>query len=130
MSYMNHAYNDSAFVYGEAAAANSAPAMLAFAFNASGKLALPSAGAFCAGISLANADQVAAGGRLDIQVKDGCLWIAGEAIKRGDLLAADATGKAKKATAGQNVLAMALEDAANGKPCQVFITRTLIPAST
>ena len=39
------------------------------------------------------------------------------------------TASLKKATAGQHVLAVALQDAASGKPCEVFITRTVIPAT-
>lgn len=130
MSYLNHSYNDSAFIYGEAAAANEAPAMLAFAFDENGKLTLPQkAGDFCAGIALANADSVEIGDRLDLQVKDGCYWIAGEAVKRGNMLAADTTGKAKKATEG-NVLAVALEDAEADKPVNVYIMRTVLGGSS
>lgn len=124
--YLNHSYNSSAFIHGEAAAAMDAPAMLAVKFDDNGKLALPAAGDFCVGITLANADTVAIGDRLDAQVKDGCLWIAGEAVKRGYLLAADETGKAKKATDGQNVLAVALADAEADKPVEVYILRTVL----
>ena len=123
--FLNHAYTDSPVIHGEAAADNTAPAMLAFAFDSDGLLATPAAGAFCAGISLANADAVKAGDRLDVQVKDGCYWKAGAAIKRGDLLAADATGKAVKATTGQHVLAVALANAASGNPVEVYIMRTV-----
>lgn len=123
--FLNHSYNDSPVIHGEAAAANAAPAMLAFAFDSNGKLALPEAGAFCAGISLANADAVEVGSRLDVQVKDGCYWTAGAAVKRGALLAADAFGKAVTATTGQHVLAVALADAAKDKPVEVYIMRTV-----
>lgn len=131
MSYLNHGYNDSPVVYGEANAALTAPAMKAFALNSSGKVILPAAsGDFALGIALANTEDVAAGGRIDLQVKDGCYAIAGETVKRGDLLMAHTDGTLKKATAGKNVLAVALADAASGKPCQVYIMRTLIaPAS-
>ncbi len=127
MAYINHSYNDSPVIHGEANAALTAPAMKAFALNASGKVILPAAsGDFAVGIALANTDDVGAGGGIDLQVKDGCLGIAGETIKRGDLLMAHTDGTLKKATAGKNVLAIALTDAASGKPVEVYIMRTLI----
>lgn len=127
MAYINHSYNDSPVIHGEANAALTAPAMKAFAFNSSGKVILPAnSGDFAAGIALANTDDVASGGGIDLQVKDGCLGIAGETIKRGDLLMAHTDGTLKKATAGKNVLAIALTDAASGKPVEVYIMRTLI----
>lgn len=124
--YMNHSYNSSPTIYGEAAAAMETPAMLAVKFDENGKLALPAAGDFCAGITLASSDAVAIGDRLDVQVKDGCYWMAGAAVKRGDMLAADANGKAQKATDGQNVLAVALNDAEADKPVEVYIMRTVL----
>ena len=127
MSYLNHGYNDSPVIRGEANAALTAPAMKAFALNSSGKVILPAAsGDFAIGIALADTDDVAAGGAIDLQIKDGCYAIAGEAINRGDLLMAHTDGTLKKATAGKQVLAVALADAASGKPCQVFIVHTLI----
>ena len=129
MSYLNHAYNPSPTIYGEASAKVEAPAMLAFAFDeATGKLKLPVAeGDFCVGIALASTDTVEAGDRLDVQIKDGCYWLAGEEIKRGYALMADTTGKAKKATKG-NILAVALEDAQADKPCNVIIVRSTMGA--
>lgn len=131
MAYINHSYNDSPVIHGEANAALTAPAMKAFALNSSGKVILPAtSGDFAVGIALANTDDVAAGGGIDLQVKDGCLGIAGETVKRGDLLMAHTDGTLKKATAGTNVLAISLTDAASGKPVEVYIMRTLIaPAS-
>ena len=131
MAYINHSYNDSPVIHAEANAALTAPAMKAFALNSSGKVILPAtSGDFAIGIALANTDDVAAGGGIDLQIKDGCLGIAGETLKKGDLLMAHTDGTLKKATAGLNVLAVALADAASGKPVQVFIMRTLIaPAS-
>jgi len=130
MSYLNHGYNDSPVIHGEANAALTAPAMKAFALNSSGKVILPAAsGDFAVGIALANIDDVAAGGRIDLQVKDGCYAIAGETVKRGDLLMAHTDGTLKKATAGKQVLAMANRDAAKDTPCEVIIMRTLIAPS-
>lgn len=131
MAYTNHSYNDSPVIHCEANAALTAPAMKAFALNSSGKVILPAnSGDFAIGIALANTDDVAAGGGIDLQIKDGCLGIAGETLKKGDLLMAHTDGTLKKATAGLQVLGVALADAASGKPVQVFIMHTLIvPAS-
>lgn len=131
MGYLTHPINDSATIYGEANAALTAPAMKAVALNASGKVILPAAsGDFAIGIVLADADDIAAGGRVNIQIKDICLALAGETIKRGDLLMAHTDGSLKKATAGKQVIAVALSDAASGKPAEVSILHTLIaPAS-
>ncbi len=130
MAFLNHGYNDTPVIHGVANAALTAPAMKAFAFNSSGKVILPAAsGDFAVGIALASTEDVGAGGGIDLQIKDGCYAIAGETIKRGDLLMAHTDGTLKKATAGKNVLAMALADAASGKPCEVVIMRTLIAPS-
>jgi len=130
MAYLNHSYNDSPVIHCEANAALTAPAMKAFALNSSGKAILPAnSGDFVVGIALANADDVAAGGRIDLQVKDGCYAIAGEAVVKGDLLMAHTDGTLKKATAGKNVIAMAMASAAPGKPVEVYIMRTLIAPS-
>ena len=67
--FVNHGYNDSPVVYGEANAALTAPAMKAFALNTSGKVILPAnSGDFAVGIALANTEDVAAGGRIDLQI--------------------------------------------------------------
>ena len=130
MSFLNHGYNPTPFIHGEANAELKAPAMKAFALNASGKVVLPAAsGDFAVGIALANTDDVAAGGRIDLQVKDGCYAIAGETIKRGDLLMAHTDGTLKKATAGKHVLALALSDAESGKPCEVYIMRSMVASA-
>ena len=131
MSYLTHAINQSPTIYGEANAALTAPAMKAVALNSSGKVILPAAsGDLAIGIVLADAADIAAGGRVNIQIKDICLGIAGETIKRGDVLMAHTDGTLKKATAGKQVLAIALADAASGKPVEVSIMHTLIaPAS-
>jgi len=131
MSYLTHAINQSPTIYGEANAALTAPAMKAVALNSSGKVILPAnSGDLAIGIVLADSADIAAGGRVNIQIKDICLGIAGETIKRGDVLMAHTDGTLKKATAGLQVLAVALADAASGKPVEVFIMHTLIvPAS-
>lgn len=131
MSYLTHAINQSPTIYGEANAALTAPAMKAVAFNSSGKVILPAAsGDFAIGIVLADADNIAAGGRVNIQIKDICLAIAGETIKRGDLLMAHTDGTVKVATAGKQTIGVALGGASSGKPVEMMIMHTLIvPAS-
>lgn len=129
MSYLNHAYNASPTIWGQVAAAQTAPAMLAFTFDENGKFKLPEKeGDFAIGICLSDADGVEKDGSISVQWKDGCLWLAGEEIKRGQFLKADTTGKAKKATDG-NILAVALEDAKADKPCPVLILHIYIAPS-
>ena len=130
MAYTNHSYNDSPVIHCEANAALTAPAMKAFALNSSGKVILPAnSGDFAIGIALANTDDVAAGGGIDLQIKDGCLGIAGETLKKGDLLMAHTDGTVKKATAGKQTIGIALADAASGKPVEMTIMHTLIAPS-
>lgn len=74
-----------------------------------GGLAKPKAGDVTIGLSLMTGeDEVAKGEDVTVQVKDIGKWIAGGAIVVGDLLTADAEGKAAKATAGQFIMAQAL----------------------
>ena len=65
----------------------------------------------------------AAGEDVNVQVCGGSLWIVGEAVKAGDLLAAGADGKAVKAASGAFALAQALENAAADGTVHVLITR-------
>lgn len=129
MGYLTHAINDTGVIYGEANAAISAPAMKAVALNSSGKVILPaSSGDFAIGIVLADAADIASGGRVNIQIKDICYALAGETIKRGDLLMAHTDGSVKKATAGKCVLGIALGDGASGKPVEMMIMHDRLPA--
>lgn len=129
MGYLTHAINDTGVIYGEANAAISAPAMKAVALNSSGKVILPaSSGDFAIGIVLADAADIASGGRVNIQIKDICFALAGETIKRGDLLMAHTDGSVKKATAGKCVLGIALGDGASGKPVEMMIMHDRLPA--
>ena len=129
MGYLTHAINDTGVIYGEANATISAPAMKAVALNSSGKVILPaSSGDFAIGIVLADAADIASGGRVNIQIKDICYALAGETIKRGDLLMAHTDGSVKKATAGKCVLGIALGDGASGKPVEMMIMHDRLPA--
>ena len=130
MGYLTHPINDSPTIYGEANAAISAAAMKAVAFNSSGKVILPAtSGDFAIGIVLADADNIGAGERVNIQIKDICFALAGETIKRGDLLMAHTDGTVKVATAGKCVIGVALGAGASGKPVEMMIMHDRLPAS-
>jgi hypothetical protein len=95
-----------------AASTLTAPQGVGLALTSSG-VALPSAGGDIVGIALVNnPDSVAAGGRVDVQIKDCGLAKAAASFSAGDLLMVDAAGKMKKATSGNLVVARALEGAA------------------
>ena len=58
-----------------------------------------------------------------IQIDGGGLWIAGESLTAGDLLAAGESGVAVKATSGKFIFAQALEDVPANTAGQVQIIR-------
>ncbi len=128
MSYMTHPINQSATIYGEAGAAITAPAMKVVAFDSNGKFVLPATGTPI-GVVLSDAVDVAAGDRVNVQIKDICFALAGETIKRGYNLKAHTDGTVKQASAGDNVIGIALGDAASGKPVEMMIVHNTIPAS-
>ena len=128
MSYMTHPINQSATIYGEAGAAITAPAMKVVAFDSNGKFVLPATGTPM-GVMLSDAVDVAAGDRVNVQIKDICFALAGETIKRGYNLKAHTDGTVKQASAGDNVIGIALGDAASGKPVEMMIVHNTIPAS-
>ena len=66
---------------------------------------------------------VAQGEDVNVIICGGTLWIVGEAVKAGDLLAAGAGGKAVKATNGAFALAQALENGAANQAVHVLIVR-------
>ena len=121
MSYLNHAINESPTIYAEAAEALTAPAMKAVAFDEDGKVEYPGAGAIPIGIVLADAVDIPAGGRVNIQIKDICLAMAGETIKRGDNLTAYTDGTVKVASAGDHIIGIALGAGVSGKPVEMMI---------
>lgn len=122
---MGTAINPSPVVVFESATAVTDARAKAFAIT-SGKAVLPTAGANVMGISeMETEESVAAGDDINIQIKDIGKWEAAEAIAVGDELATDATGKAKKATAGQFIVGVALTAAtAAGSYVQVQITKS------
>ena len=128
MSYMTHPINQSATIYGEAGAAITAPAMKVVAFDSNGKFVLPATGTPI-GVVLSDAVDVAAGDRVNVQIKDICFALAGETIKRGYNLKAHTDGTLKQASAGDNIIGIALGDAASGKPVEVMIVHGCVPAT-
>lgn len=105
------AINTSPTINLAAAEALKAPQAVALTLTASG-VKLPAAGGDVVGIALpSNADTVAAGDGVDIQVTGFGKIVAGGAFDAGDLLAADAEGKAIKAATGNVVIARAIDAA-------------------
>lgn len=101
-------------------------------FDESGDVVLASS-AGEAGIGIAimtNGETNIAGDDITIQIKDIGVALAGGKIAAGDALAADAEGKLQKATAGQFVMATALEAAAAaGKYIRVAINKYATPSA-
>lgn len=64
---------------------------------------------------------IPAGSEVTAQISGGGLWLAGESIAAGDLLAAGASGVATKATSGKFIFAKALENAKANQAAQVQI---------
>lgn len=124
MGYLTHAINDTGVIYGEAGAAITAPAMKVVAFDSSGKFVLPTSGT-PVGVVLADAADVAAGDRLNVQIKDICYALAGETIKRGNNLKAYTDGTVKKAGAGDDIIGIALSDGTSGKPVEMMIVHCI-----
>lgn len=58
-----------------------------------------------------------------VQIKGITLWIVGENVAAGDLLATGADGVAMKATAGKFILAQALSNGTTGEAIQVQIIK-------
>lgn len=124
MGYLTHAINDSGVIYGEAGAAITAPAMKVVAFDSNGKFVLPTSGT-PVGVVLADAADVASGDRLNVQIKDICFALAGETIKRGYNLKAHTDGTVKQASAGDDIIGIALGGAVSGKPVEMLIVHSI-----
>ncbi len=122
MVFLNHSYNDTPTIHDVAGADIAAPAMLAVKYS-TGKLIVAGAGEAAMGIVLASQGAVANGGEMDVQINEGCLWLAGGTFSKGAELASDANGKAVLATAGAFILAIALEDGAANQPTPVQIVK-------
>ena len=133
MIYTANQINNSPTIVGKAGATISTPTDVrckAVKFDASGNVVVAStAGEAVIGIAIITNDEtIKAGEDIDIQVKDMGIATAGAAVAAGDELAADANGKLQKATAGQFVIATALEAAtAADKLIRVQITKYTKP---
>lgn len=103
-------------------------------YDSNGKVVLATAGTdIPLGIALIEAGyndmtgnesgKVAAGGDVDIQVKDMGMVLAGATIAKGNEIAAGAGGVAAVAAAGDYVLGIALEGAASGDLCTIQIAK-------
>ena len=66
---------------------------------------------------------IVVGDEVTVQVKGITLWIAGENVSAGDLLAAGVGGAAMKATAGKFILAQALMNGTTGEAIRVQIIK-------
>lgn len=108
MSYFGTAINESPVIAIQAGEEIAAPAFLAV--TADGKLA--KAGVNALGIVTPDCDdKVVVGDDLTVQIKDIGLWLAGAEVAVGDELTPDENGKAKKATDGNFITAIALSAA-------------------
>lgn len=74
-------------------------------------------------ISGATAGKVNKGDNVDILIKDRGVVLAGAAIKKGQEVAAGANGFAAVAAAGNYVLGIALDDAAEGEYLEIQIAK-------
>lgn len=76
-----------------------------------GAITLAGTGEDIIGVGLiTNDENLTSGADVDIQIKDIGMVEAGAAVKMGDQLTVDATGRAVKATAGNYIFGIALED--------------------
>lgn len=108
--YIGTSINESPVISGIAAADIADGAMLAVTLSTDGIKPATDADV-PVGILIAETDDIKQGDTVTVQVKDIGLWKVGDAVAAGDLLAADAAGKAIKAAAGKFVLGQALEAA-------------------
>ena len=109
--YIGTSINESPVIAAQAGQAITGGALLAVAMDADGVKVVSTAGGVAVGLLIPETDNVAAGDTVTVQVKDMGLWKVGAAVAAGDLLTANAAGKAIKATAGNYILGQALEAA-------------------
>lgn len=135
--YLNAFINNSATICDVLAADLTDAPHKAVGYNSSGKLSVPAAdGDPVIGIILSDAPAddsniTKAGTEIDVLTRQTGLAEAGAAVKKGDFLAAAATGKVKKAAAGNYILGIAMTDAsAAGELVQIQITHSGYMAGT
>lgn len=111
-----------------ASAAITAGAFTAVTLNENG-VATSAAGDIPIGLLTAEtSNEIAIGEDVNVQLHGGGLWLTGEAVKAGDLLAAGEDGKAAVAASGKFVFAIALETAAAGQSVAVQIINAGVKA--
>lgn len=118
--FMGQTADTSPYRVFKASAAITAGAFTAVTLGENG-VATSAAGDIPVGILSAETGDVAQGEDVNAQIMGGTLWLAGEAIKQGDLLAAGDDGKAAKAASGKYIFAIALETAAANQAVAVQI---------
>ena len=113
MTYLATSINQSPVITEKAGAAIEDVRGKAVKYDSSGNVILAAAGEAAIGVGiLTNDEKTEQGADVDIQIKDmGMVKTGASDIKKGDELASDGSGKFVKATAGNNVLAIAMEDA-------------------
>lgn len=109
--YIGTSINESPVIAAQAGQAITGGALLAVAMSSTGVKVVSTAGDVALGLLIPETDDVAAGDTVTVQIKDMGLWKVGAAVAAGDLLTANAAGKAIKATAGNYILGQALEAA-------------------
>lgn len=109
--YIGTSINESPVIAAKAGAAITDGAMLAVSMDDNGVKIPTEAGAVAVGLLIPETETVAVGDDVTVQVKDMGLWKTGAAVAAGDLLTTDTAGKAIKATAGNFVMAQALQAA-------------------
>lgn len=132
MKYLATSINNSATI-SEKAGAKADYRGKAVKYDASGNVVLCStAGEAALGIGiLTNDEETAIGADVDIQVKEMGVAIAGGAVAKGDALAVNASAQLVKATAGNFVLATAMQAAtAAGEIIKIQITKYATAAAS
>lgn len=119
--YMGQTANLSPQKVFKASAAITAGAFTAVTLGENG-VATSAAGDIPIGLLAAEtSNEIAIGEDINVQMVGGGLWIAGEAVKAGDLLATGDDGKAAVAASGKYIFAIALETAAANQTVAVQI---------
>jgi hypothetical protein len=131
MAYLNTQINDSATIVAPAGTASIDYRGKAVTFDENGNFVLAGAGAAVIGIGIVTNDEVSVvGNDVVAQVKEMGRGVSGAAITVGQELASNATGQLVPATAGQFVIATALEGAAAaGTYIKIQITKYVKAAS-
>ena len=131
-TYMTSQINTSPTISEKAGADIADARGLLVKYDASGKVVAASAeGELVIGAGvITNSENIKSGEDVDIQVKEIGIVKAGATIAKGAEVMADATGKAKTATAGKFVIGTALEAATEGQLFYIQFTKYYKPASS